>query len=102
MAKKRSTRSQAKSVSITPQQSAPVIEKIERPVTNVLKDEHRTFSHVMHVLFLVSITITAYFTFQGFRVLSESEEYYGVLALLMLGWSWLFFEFGHRMHHKYD
>jgi hypothetical protein len=55
----------------------------------------------MYFLFLISVTIATYFTFQSFSVLSRSpssENFYMIFSLLMLGWSFLFWEFGHRVH----
>jgi hypothetical protein len=63
-----------------------------------INQQHRTFSHVMYVLFLVAVTIATYFTFQSFRVVAMQPNFYPVFAILLLLWSFLFWEFGHRMH----
>jgi hypothetical protein len=83
---------------------APAKEAAPKPVLNELYDvrqEHKTFSHVMYFLFLISITVAAYFTFQAFAVLgamAQSQSFYTITAILMLLWGFLFWEFGHRIH----
>ena len=64
-----------------------------------MAQEHRTFSHVMYVLFLIAVTIAAFFTFASFKFLADRTEFYGMLAIVFLLWSFLFWEFGHRIHH---
>ena len=66
-----------------------------------MKNEHRTFSHIMYFLFLIAVTIATYFTFQSFSVLARSpssENFYMIFSILMLVWAFLFWEFGHRIH----
>jgi hypothetical protein len=78
---------------------------VEAPVVvtsgKKLRDEHHAFSHVMYFLFLLSITVATFFTFQSFVVLANSPDaqyFHVVFAILMLCWSFLFWEFGHRIH----
>jgi hypothetical protein len=94
-------RAKAKSVTVTKEVKEVTVQK---PVLNDLYDarqEHKTFSHVMYFLFLISITIAAYFTFQSFYTLGELENaqyFYTITSILMLLWGFLFWEFGHRIH----
>ena len=64
-----------------------------------LRPEHKTFSHIMYVLFLIAVTVAAFFTFQSFRLLTDNPYFYGILGVLFLLWAFLFWEFGHRIHH---
>lgn len=66
-----------------------------------LEQKHQTFSHIMYILFLISVTFATYYTFQALQVLGSMEKpeyFYVVLGILMLLWSFLFWEFGHRIH----
>lgn len=78
---------------------APVFEAPKNALVDGMRPEHRTFSHVMYILFLITVTIAAFFTFASFKRLATIEEMYGILALVFLMWSFLFWEFGHRIHH---
>lgn len=64
-------------------------------------EEHRVFSHIMYLLFLVSAGIGAYYTF-GMLVeppeINELTSYYGVKALVFIGWAFIFKTLGHRIH----
>lgn len=64
-----------------------------------MRPEHRTFSHVMYVLFLISVTIALYFTFASFSLLTSNPSFYGILSIVFILWSFMFWEFGHRIHH---
>jgi surface polysaccharide O-acyltransferase-like enzyme len=66
-----------------------------------LEDHHKAFSHVMYGLFLVSITFAAFYTFNALGSLGtfrNTEYFYPIVAIMMLLWSFLFWEFGHRVH----
>ncbi len=66
-----------------------------------LQDHHKAFSHIMYALFLVSIAFAAYYTLNALGNLSafkNSDAFFPVIAILMLLWSFLFWEFGHRIH----
>lgn len=64
-------------------------------------EEHRVFSHLMYLLFLISAAMAAYYTF-GMLIqppeASVATEFYGVKALVFLGWSFVFKTLGHRIH----
>jgi surface polysaccharide O-acyltransferase-like enzyme len=69
--------------------------------TAELQDHHKAFSHIMYALFLIAITFAAFYTFNALRLLSDfanSEYFYPIVAILMLLWAFLFWEFGHRVH----
>ncbi len=66
-----------------------------------LEDHHKAFSHIMYALFLVSITFAAYYTFNALGKLGDyrnTEYFYPIVAIMMLLWAFLFWEFGHRVH----
>lgn len=63
-----------------------------------MKEEHRTFSHVMYVLFLIAVAIAGYFTFEAFRGIALDPNFYGVLGILMLAWAYIFWRFAHEIH----
>lgn len=68
---------------------------------SVLEDHHVAFSHIMYALFLVSTTFAAFYTFNALGSLSNyanTEYFYPIVAIMMLLWSFLFWEFGHRIH----
>ena len=69
--------------------------------TTEFGEEHRIFSHLMYVLFLISSAIAAYYTFGMINQPPElwpTTTYYPVKALVFLGWSFLFKTLGHRVH----
>ncbi len=74
--------------------------KVEQYVQNPeFSDEHRVFSHVMYLLFLVAAAIAAYFTFGMFTSeYTSGGEFFPVKALVLLGWAFLFKVFAHRIH----
>ena len=69
--------------------------------TTEFGEEHRIFSHLMYVLFLISAAIAAYYTF-GMLVYPPEEtkltQWYGIKALVFLGWAFVFKTLGHRVH----
>lgn len=69
--------------------------------TSEFGEEHRVFSHLMYLLFLISAAIAAYYTF-GLLVeppeVNELTSYNGVKALVFLGWAFIFKTLGHRIH----
>ncbi len=70
-------------------------------VAPMMRREHRTFSHVMYFLFLISATIGLYFTLQSFTVLKQIDNpgyFFPISSIMMLLWAFLFWEFGHRIH----
>lgn len=75
---------------------------LKLPLMNMPEQQkHHTFSHIMYVLFLISVTFAMYYTFQAFQMLgtmANPENFYVVLGILMLLWSFLFWEFGHRIN----
>lgn len=64
-------------------------------------EEHRIFSHLMYLLFLISAAIAAYYTF-GMLIeppeVNELTSFYGVKALVFLAWAWVFKTLAHRVH----
>jgi len=71
------------------------------PLSLPIQQKHTTFSHIMYVLFLISVTFALYYTFQAFQYLGtmqNPENFYIVLGILMLLWAFMFWEFGHRIH----
>lgn len=74
---------------------------VPSPMKMGLEDHHKAFSHIMYALFLISITFAAFYTFNALGALSDfanSEYFYPIVAILMLLWAFLFWEFGHRVH----
>jgi surface polysaccharide O-acyltransferase-like enzyme len=71
------------------------------PAKTELQDHHKAFSHIMYALFLISITFAAFYTFNALGALgnfANTEYFYPIVAILMLLWAFLFWEFGHRIH----
>ena len=71
------------------------------PMRMGLEDHHKAFSHIMYALFLISITFATFYTFNALGSLStfaNTEYFYPIIAILMLLWAFLFWEFGHRIH----
>lgn len=60
-------------------------------------EEHRVFSHLMYILFLIAAAIAAYYTYNTFQY-NVSEDFLPVKGLLFLGWAYLFKVFAHRVH----
>jgi hypothetical protein len=69
------------------------------PMRSGLEKHHVTFSHIMYALFLVSIAFAALSTFSVIGMFGSAESGPAALtAIMMLLWSFLFWEFGHRIH----
>ena len=62
------------------------------------KDEHLVLSHLMYILFLFAAGLAAVFTVQFLMEKATVPEYYGVAALVFLGWAFVFKVFAHRVH----
>lgn len=62
------------------------------------KDEHIVLSHLMWILFLFAAGLAAVFTVQFLMERASQPEYYGVAALVFLGWAFVFKVFAHRIH----
>lgn len=93
----------------TQQTTAPKTAPAPQPITTVVetsmtrpgpKDEHLVLSHMMWILFLFSSGLAAVFTVQFLMEKASSSEYYGVAALVLLGWAFVFKMFAHRMHEQ--
>jgi len=109
MAKKASTKSSktAKTASkrsakttIAPKTVQPVVETpASRPAPRFEpRDEHLVLSHLMWILFLFSAGLAAVFTVQFLMENATSPEYFGVAALVLLAWAFVFKIFAHRVH----
>jgi len=71
------------------------------PTPRTMQDHHKAFSHIMYALFLVSIAFAAFYTFNALGKLADfanNEYFYPIVAIMMLLWAFLFWEFGHRIH----
>lgn len=68
-------------------------------VKNQQPEEHRIFSHLMYLLFLLAAALAAYFTF-GMLTAPETQgvTYMPVKALVLLGWAFIFKTLAHRIH----
>jgi hypothetical protein len=65
-------------------------------------EEHRVFSHLMYLLFLVATALAAYYTFNMFiQPETQAVTYMPVKALVLLGWAFIFKTFGHRIHYPH-
>lgn len=62
------------------------------------KDEHLVLSHLMYILFLFAAGFAAVFTVQFLMEKATTPDYYGVAALVFLGWAFVFKIFAHRVH----
>jgi hypothetical protein len=108
--KKTSKRASARKTAPKTAPTVTVTERIviEKPVEHEPTEEHRVFSHVMYILFLIAAALAAYYTFsmwmstQIFRPGDafdlSSDRYLPVKALVMIGWAFLFKTFAHRVH----
>ncbi len=91
---------------VTPvQASTPRKEKVAPMPVPVprkeMQDHHKAFSHIMYALFLISIAFAAFYTFSALGKLGDfrnTEYFYPIVAIMMLVWAFLFWEFGHRIH----
>ena len=64
-------------------------------------EEHRVFSHLMYLLFLISAAIAAFYTFSMFVYppeTTQAAQFYPVKTLVFLGWAFVFKTLGHRIH----
>ena len=65
-----------------------------------IADEHRVFSHIMYLLFLVAAALAFVFTI-ALLVENPETNYNGIKALVLIGWAFLFKTFGHRIHYPH-
>ncbi len=90
-AKKTASKRAAKS---TAQKTVPA----QAPVVTQPRDEHLVLSHLMYILFLFSSGLAAVYTVQFLIEKATLPEYYGVAAIVFLGWAFLFKLFAHKVH----
>ena len=62
----------------------------------LLYEEHKVFSHLMYILFLITGGLAAWYTYWMFAL--EDPGFFPVKALVMLGWAFIFKTLGHRIH----
>ena len=92
-AKKKSSRKKTASKRSAAKKTAP-----KTAPETVLQDEHTVLAHLMWILFLFSAGLAAVFTVQFLLQQATAPEYYGVAALVLLGWAFVFKVFAHRVH----
>lgn len=64
-------------------------------------DEHKVFSHLNYIGFLLVSAFAAYFTTQLlFSPDLQTPEQFGIKALVLLGWAFIFKTFAHRIHEQ--
>ena len=62
----------------------------------IIYEEHKVFSHLMYIMFLVTSAFAAYYTFMMF--MQDNPGFAPVKALVMLAWAFIFKTLGHRIH----
>lgn len=101
--KRTASRSAPKTVPAQAAEPRQIVTKeiiVEKPCYHEPTEEHRVFSHVMYILFLVAAAGAAFFTFAMWQS-GLGEEYYPFMALVLLGWAYFFKTFAHRIHHPH-